>query len=237
MLRVSVITVVKNDLDNFKKTVASIMSQTFLPVEFVIKDGGSDVNSQCYYEVVKREINNTIVISEPDEGIFDAMNSAIDFCTGDLVIFLNAGDVFASPEALESCVANIREPHGLNIFSWIQGEEVYRPNLKLNGLIGGCPCHQAIIYGRNILASMKFDSELRFCADYAHLLCVIARKQRIDTHGTILVVYDQSGVSSQRKNRKRIWEERAASIRRSKLPLRTRFPMFIYNFIRYHATK
>ena len=86
----SVVTVCKDCKDKLLRTARSVHEQKFQNFEYIIKDGGSTDGTVDVFN----EIQATKIISEPDSGIFNAMNIALDYCSGEYVIFLNAGDTF-----------------------------------------------------------------------------------------------------------------------------------------------
>lgn len=98
-MKISVITVCLNDLQGLKKTLKSIVTQTYNDYELIVIDGGSTDGSKEYIEKTQR-INKWI--SEPDRGIYNAMNKAVLMTEGEYCIFMNAGDEFYGPKVLDS---------------------------------------------------------------------------------------------------------------------------------------
>ena len=103
----SVVTVVFNDVNNIANTIESVISQTFLDREYIVIDGGSSDGTLNQLWKFKSKIN--IFITEPDNGLYHAMNKAIAAATGEWIIFINSGDVFASNDILERVSTQIRE--------------------------------------------------------------------------------------------------------------------------------
>ena len=90
--KVSVITVVYNDVSNIEETILSVINQDYPNIEYVVIDGGS---SDGTIELIKRyEYKLAYYLSEPDNGIYDAMNKGIVKVKGQLVNFMNSGDTF-----------------------------------------------------------------------------------------------------------------------------------------------
>ena len=96
MPRISVITVVRNAVDTISECIQSIQNQK-APVEHIIVDGASIDGTM---ERIKSFNCISRVVSEPDRGLYDAMNKAISLATGDVVGILNADDVYAGPDVL-----------------------------------------------------------------------------------------------------------------------------------------
>ena len=91
--KVSVITVVLNNVNNIKKTIESVLHQKYPNIEYIIIDGGSTDGTLDVINKYKGKIN--YLISEKDEGIFSAMNKGINVSTGEYICFLNSGDHYS----------------------------------------------------------------------------------------------------------------------------------------------
>lgn len=102
--KISVITVVYNDVDHIRTTIESYFSQTWTNKEYIVIDGGSTDGTA---DIIREYANKlTYWCSEKDEGIYDAMNKGIKHATGDWINFLNSGDLYASDSALEAIVTS-----------------------------------------------------------------------------------------------------------------------------------
>src|SRR3989338_780018 len=91
-MKVTIITVCKNAQDTIEETIKSVASQDYKDIEYLIIDGKSTDETLKIINKYKNKIDN--IISEPDKGIYYAMNKGIKRSTGDLVYFLNSGDLF-----------------------------------------------------------------------------------------------------------------------------------------------
>jgi len=96
--KISVVTVVKNDLRGFAATALNICSQDYPGLEWIVIDGGS--TDGTVEEIRRQEGNICFWVSEPDGGFYDAMNKGVAKATGGWVIFMNAGDLFTGTDAL-----------------------------------------------------------------------------------------------------------------------------------------
>lgn len=105
-LKVSVITVCRNAENVIEKTISSVVEQTYENIEYIIVDGASQDKT---LEIVTRyaEKGNIKYITEPDRGIYDAMNKGIRMSTGDYLEFLNAGDALINHNVIEKVVDEI----------------------------------------------------------------------------------------------------------------------------------
>lgn len=113
-MRVSVITVVLNNQAYVKDAIASVLSQTYRDIEYIVIDGGSTDGSLQIIHSFKDRISR--VVSEPDEGIYDAMNKGLSLATGDVIGFLNADDFYVHPHVIE---------HVADAFKRVEVEALY----------------------------------------------------------------------------------------------------------------
>ena len=169
----SIITVTFNAAEVLPPTLQSIKEQTFADFEHLIIDGASRDNT---LDVARNAgIEQMIIHSEPDKGLYDAMNKSIARAQGDFLIFLNAGDSFASPNSLYRIAAlasddvdiiygqtqivnNQREVIGMRHLS---APTHLSPESFKQGML---VCHQAFIPRRSIVP--LYDLTYRFSADY-----------------------------------------------------------------------
>lgn len=102
--KVSIITINYNNAEGLKHTIKSVLEQTFRDVEYIVIDGGSSDNS---VEVIKSfEDNIDFWISEPDKGIYNAMNKGVSHAHGEYCLFLNSGDFLYDSDSLEALCSN-----------------------------------------------------------------------------------------------------------------------------------
>ena len=104
--KISVITVVFNDVTHIRETMESFFSQTWEEKEYIVIDGGSTDGT---VDII-REYGDQLAFwcSETDAGIYDAMNKGIEHATGDWINFLNSGDLFANKNVLQRCMEQWR---------------------------------------------------------------------------------------------------------------------------------
>ena len=98
--KVSIITVVYNDVKNIRSTIESYLSQSYDNKEYIIIDGGSNDGTMDIVNLYRDRID--VVVSEPDKGIYDAMNKGIKRATGNWIGILNSGDTFVSTDTLKT---------------------------------------------------------------------------------------------------------------------------------------
>ena len=113
MDKISVITVVFNDVENIRETIESFFSQTWENKEYIVIDGASTDGTA---DIIKEYSDRlTYWCSERDNGIYDAMNKGILHATGDWINILNSGDVFTSPDSLEMVMAAMEGGKGVDV--------------------------------------------------------------------------------------------------------------------------
>ncbi|MEM9528699.1 MAG: glycosyltransferase, partial [Bacteroidota bacterium] len=99
---ISIITVVFNGLDVLPKTITSVIGQSYSRIEYILIDGASTDGTTAYLS--SHQDWFSYWVSEPDSGLYDAMNKGLDQANGDFCLFLNAGDAFYSPDSLARMV-------------------------------------------------------------------------------------------------------------------------------------
>ncbi|KIO54186.1 glycosyltransferase family 2 protein [Flavobacterium hibernum] len=110
-MKISLITVCYNSAETIEKTIVSVASQTYENIEYIIIDGNSKDNT---LEIIQK-YNNQISkwISEPDKGLYDAMNKGVNLATGDLIGILNSDDTFDSDSVIEK-IANFHKENNID---------------------------------------------------------------------------------------------------------------------------
>ena len=115
MIKISVITCTYNASAVLKRTLESIYNQCYTNIEHIIIDGKSKDDTLSIVGDYRNQIDNNgcrynlVVISEPDKGLYDAMNKAIDLATGDFLVYLNAGDKFHDHKTLETVAKTVED--------------------------------------------------------------------------------------------------------------------------------
>lgn len=197
-MRISVITVNRNDVNGLRKTVESVLSQTLPPFEFIVIDGASTDGSANLLNEFAGSISYSV--SEPDKGIYNAMNKGIAHAHGDYCIFMNSGDCFCNPEVLRRVAetgskADIICGNAL-IMTDPPSRKTHPEEITMQYLYIGSICHQAAFIGTSLLAG-GYDESLKIVADRKLFLEALILKgcsyQYIDVD---IVNYDVTGVSA-----------------------------------------
>jgi glycosyltransferase involved in cell wall biosynthesis len=156
--KITIITVVYNAKSLIEQTIKSIIQQTYPFIEYVIIDGASTDGT---LEVIGQYRSAVAVVhSEKDRGIYDAMNKGLERATGDYVLFINAGDLLASPDILTTIFDTVPEAdvyYGnteiIDIYGNSLGERRLKPPAKLTWRslrFGMCVSHQSFIARRSL---------------------------------------------------------------------------------------
>jgi glycosyltransferase involved in cell wall biosynthesis len=212
----SVITVTYNAGKVLEDTILSVISQTYHHVEYIIIDGGSKDNTLSLVDKYRTNIH--VLVSEPDKGLYDAMNKGMALATGDYICFLNAGDSFHEDDTLQQIVHSMIESSQLP--DVVYGETALvdsrRHFVRMRRLAapeiltwksfkqGMLVCHQAFIAKRTF--SEPYDLQYRFSADFDW--CIRVMKKAYTLHNTHLVLIDYLDEGMTTQNRKASLKER-----------------------------
>lgn len=163
---ITVITVVFNDVNNLEATILSVINQTYPNLEYIIIDGNSTDGT---VDIIKKYSNKiSYWISEPDKGIYDAMNKGIKKATGEWVNFMNSGDTFASNNVIQEIFNNSISEEKKVIYGSVMlienGTKRLRKPDPINYMSRHIPfCHQASF---TKLDKLYFDITYRIAADF-----------------------------------------------------------------------
>lgn len=111
-MKVSIVTVVYNNVNHIQRAIDSVKSQDYFDIEFIVIDGGSVDGTLSVLNMNLSKID--FLVSEPDYGIYDAMNKGISFATGDIIGILNSDDQFFSSTVISSVVKIFQESNDLD---------------------------------------------------------------------------------------------------------------------------
>nr|MBC8490102.1 glycosyltransferase [Bacteroidota bacterium] len=174
----SIITVCKDNLEELKKTHESIIAQTINDYEWIVIDGNSRDGTLGWLE----RTNLANWISEPDKGIFDAMNKGLNKSSGKYIIFMNSGDTFASEEVLSKARTSIENNsypvfiYGDSIDISEDNNEFYRKAKNYKKLwMGMITQHQAMFFKREKVGKTKYSEEYYLTADYAFVSEIVMK--------------------------------------------------------------
>lgn len=209
-VKFSVVTICYNVKDELKRTLRSLWAQTYGSAgaglagdcggyESIVVDGGSSDGTAAF---LRREKRIARYVSEPDRGVYDAMNKGLRLCRGDFVIFMNAGDEFFNPRVLERAAAVLRaHPDCRFLFgdACLVGEDGHCRFREYDAPVTTQNiCHQSIFYDRRLFAELgMYDERYRIVADYDFNLRAIAGSGVVPYHFSYPVCrFYEGGLSS-----------------------------------------
>nr|WP_240153940.1 glycosyltransferase family 2 protein [Stutzerimonas stutzeri] len=167
---ITVVTVVFNGVEYLENTIKSVIEQTYYNLEYIIVDGGSTDGTLDILRKYEGAIDYWV--SEPDKGIYDAMNKSIDLGSGQWINFMNAGDYFFDSEVL--CKV-FKEPAAFDGIDVVYGDhEVRYPNKTKIVKAGRVEdlwkasqfCHQSAIVNLKYHKKNKFNLQRKIAADF-----------------------------------------------------------------------
>lgn len=213
-MKYSIITINYNNKKGLEKTIKSVINQTFKDFEYIIIDGGSTDGS---IEVINRYAEKiNYWVSEPDKGIYNAMNKGISKATGEYLNFMNSGDSFHSPSVLDDVTEmQLKEDIITGGFYDIEKKKphIIRPqNVTLLTMLKETFNHQSTFFKKELFANNMYDESYKIQSDAKfNLQSIIINNCSIRIIDYIIADYDFNGISSNKdivkKERKRMLEE------------------------------
>lgn len=199
MIRFTIITCTYNAADVIQPTLDSIRQQTWGQIEHLIIDGASKDNTvslaEAYRQLSEEEEteHDVRIVSEPDNGLYDAMNKGLRLATGDYVLYLNAGDTLPDPKTLENISNDVNERSDGKLPAVLYGDTnivddkgtVLHPrrltppdNLTWRSFRHGMlVCHQAFYARTDIARAEPYDLRYRFSADVDWCIRIMKRAE------------------------------------------------------------
>lgn len=200
-VKFSIITVCYNAAATILQTIESVLTQSYPEMEYIIVDGKStDGTAELLQSVTDSRFH---FISEPDSGIYDAMNKGLKMAIGDYVLFIGADDIFFNQSVLIKVADNITDTDDI-----IYGNVMLRHRQRLyNGAFSRWTwghrniCHQCIFYPRSVYKYYSYDERFRSVADWDYNLRLLADGIRFRYISlTICIFNDTDGLSSKSKD-------------------------------------
>nr|WP_321406460.1 glycosyltransferase family 2 protein [uncultured Carboxylicivirga sp.] len=200
---VSIITIVYNGEETLQKTIDSIACQSYSDIEYIVVDGGS---ADSTVDIIKA--NEKCIarwISEPDEGLYDAMNKGMEMATGDYLWFINSGDEIYDSETLSNLFINdawadvyYGDTVMIDKEGKVIGERRLQPPATLSWTDfkkGMLVSHQSIIVSAKI--AEKYNTKYRFSADFEWCLLALKKAQKVVNSNRVLSRFLDGGITKQ----------------------------------------
>jgi glycosyltransferase involved in cell wall biosynthesis len=217
-MKVSIITVAFNAFNTIRVALESVLAQDYTNLEYIVVDGGSGDGTQDIINEYSHKI--TKFISEPDKGIYDAMNKGIQLSTGDFIAFLNADDFYGHDKVISLVAKALHESSADVLYGdlvyvdkedtnkivrfWKSGD--YKPGDFLGGWM---PPHPTFFARRDLFILYgNFNLKLKSSADYELMLRFIHKKKAKVAYLPEVLVKMRIGGASNGSLSQRMWANR-----------------------------
>lgn len=213
-MRLSIITVNRNNSAGLEKTIQSIAGSANLDFEYIIIDGNS---SDTSVEVIKKyEKSVSYWLSEPDSGIYNAMNKGIKVSTGDYLLFLNSGDTFEQNIDLHNIIQQLGSNEDLIYFDLViclkngmNQIKHYPTLLNFKYFAEDSLPHMATFIKKQLFSEYGlYDEQMKICADWAFFMKAVCGGCSYKHIPECFSVFYDGGISSTHENFRLIGEER-----------------------------
>lgn len=202
----SVITVCFQAKESLGRTIDNILQQTWSDFEYLVIDGGSEDGTKELLKQSRQRFRDKGIsfrfISEPDQGIYDAMNKGTKNAAGKWLLFLNAGDLLADADTLKQIFESPSEAqiiYGDTLCTY-QGKTRLYPALPLAQLTYEMAfCHQSAFIRRELLLTHPYDTSYKVCADHHFFLSMYLQKKEFEYRPVTVSVYEIDGYSDKNK--------------------------------------
>ena len=217
LMKITVITITYNAARTLQRTLDSVSAQTFTDIEHLIVDGASTDGTLPLARAYQQKCTYPVVVqSEPDKGLYDAMNKGLQLASGDYLVFLNAGDALHAPDTLEIVASHLSIPnsplpavvYGDTAITDTEGRFLHlrrhRPPEVLTWRSfrqGMLVCHQAFYARTDLVRNIPYDLHYRHSADVDWCIRVMKEAERrhlrlVNAHA-VLADFEEGGDTTQ----------------------------------------
>lgn len=200
-IKVSIAIVCFNSSDTIEESIISVINQTYKNIEFIVIDGKSTDGTLDILDKYKSSIS--VIVSEPDNGIYDAMNKALHIASGEFIMFLGSDDHLMSFNIIEKIVSFMTDSNSIyygNVFRNSRND-IYKGAFDKFKLSLENICHQSIFYPKAVYKKNFYNTDFKVYADYYYNLTLYPRYSFIYVPLTISY-YNCCGFSSAVKDEK-----------------------------------
>lgn len=198
----SIVTIALNNLNGLRKTHKSLRNQQLAAFEWIVIDGHSNDDTKSWLEGLEPIGYDSCWISEPDDGLYDAMNKGLNLVHGEYVLFLNSGDMLADKNTLHNLSNFIKARQNPDFIygDALEQTEGHTPLIKhakhTLDIKSGMPTHhQAMLYKIKCIKGLEYNTTYKIAADYDFTARFL---RQISTHGCFekpICVFETGGLS------------------------------------------
>lgn len=199
-MKLSIITINLNNFDGLQKTINSVICQTFCDYEWIIIDGGSTDGSK---ELIEKYAGHFAYwVSEPDKGVYNAMNKGVQIANGEYIQFLNSGDYYWDKDVLEKAMSFHPTADIVYAdFNFVKNgtlikTRLYPDVLSLKELLDDGLCHNSSFIKKELIVDNPYNEEFAISSDFELYLKAMLRNHSYEHVPVVLIGYDITGISS-----------------------------------------
>ena len=192
--KISIGLVVYNGVEHIRSVLDSIVGQSYRNIELIVVDGDSKDGTQNILNEYAQYIS--VLVCEPDKGIYDAMNKVCSLATGDWLIFLGCDDVLL--DVLGNVAEHMSDPDSVYYGDVVlrSSGNIYGGKFSKHRLARMNFCHQAVFYPRSVYKKYSYSLEYRWLADYAYNIKLVGDGIPFGHVAEVVSVYNDKGGSS-----------------------------------------
>jgi glycosyltransferase involved in cell wall biosynthesis len=211
-MKLSIITINRNNAVGLEKTMQSVAAQTFKEFEYIVVDGASTDDSVDVIKKLKSEFSNLKWVSEPDKGIYNAMNKGIRMVSGEYLEFLNSGDCLASENVIEKMISTLEKEdnptilYGNMIKCFPDGHKKVDKSfagaeIMMLGMFTGTLNHSPAYISRDLFEKYGYyDESLKIVSDWKwYLQAIILGGEKPKYVDLDVTLFDMTGISETNK--------------------------------------
>lgn len=199
-MKLSIITINLNNREGLQRTIDSVVCQTFRDFEWIVIDGGSTDGSK---ELIEQYADHFAYwVSEPDKGIYNAMNKGIKVANGEYLQFLNSGDWLWEENSLETAfsyrsTADVIYTDVNNVNNGIIIEtRRFSNEISLTDYLGSGLCHNSTFFKKSFIIKNKYNEKYRIASDIELFIKAILLNCRFEHIPIVLIGFDTTGIGS-----------------------------------------
>lgn len=189
---ISIITVVYNASATIENTISSVVNHKYNNIEYIIIDGGSTDGT---IDIIKKYNDKvSFWVSEPDNGIYDAMNKGVSYANGKWILNINAGDVLLNLPIKLLISPNYKDFGAICGSVLLDNKDILKAKYNWVLKIRNTLPHQALFYNKELLYS-AYNLDYKVYADYAYNLGMLKRNQKVYIIDMIISNHSTDGIS------------------------------------------